>query len=203
MEALGRIPDYMRQPEAHLQDIHDAYLTLQIDAKKLKEFLNLLRGDSPRIPVIKNYALTQSAYAVTVVLLVLANVAMRAFEPWNLALEQEASVWEEEILTLGENALHFRPLGASYMPMFLGIIWASTSEPERKTRVEDYLAMYQSDFPSIKWLDYSRQVQLAIISLHERAQHISMDPDLLSVGDGSVCICHGEEWRAQDFCVLL
>lgn len=99
------------------------------------------------------HARRQTGYGILLLLGLMGNWALSAFgigDP--RALELEKIFLIDEIMGLAQKASQYRPLAASAMPGFIMAAKTMTDDADatRLARLEELLALYQSDFPAAK-----------------------------------------------------
>ncbi|KAM5358360.1 hypothetical protein ACJZ2D_015345 [Fusarium nematophilum] len=155
MRNLGRIPDFINEPELHSMEITCAYHRLRIDMETLTQIIravNFPPGSSPTLMELRLSRAYHSAYSVLLSVFMIMGQLMQAFDPYNLSLVGEMALCCTEIISMAGNVSQFRPLGASHVPISLAIAWAALDEPVMKGQVEMLLSDYQEDFPVTKWM---------------------------------------------------
>ncbi|KAI1033058.1 hypothetical protein LB504_006264 [Fusarium proliferatum] len=152
---LGRLPDFINDPELHRMEITCAYHRLCRDLRKLSEIVKAVTwapGFSPTPMQLRLSRSYNSAYSVLLTVLVIIGQVMQAFDPYNLALVGEAALCSSEVVSLAHRISQYRPLGASHVPLTLAIAWAATDEPGMKRQLEETLEEYQQDWTVTQWM---------------------------------------------------
>ncbi|KAF4960617.1 hypothetical protein FSARC_10431 [Fusarium sarcochroum] len=152
---LGRLPDFINDPELHRMEITCAYHRLCRDLRKLSEIVRAVTFPPDYSPTPLELRLSRSyysAYSVMLTVLVIIGQLMQAFDPYNLALVGEAALCSSEIVWMARSISHYRPLGASHVPLTLAIAWAATEEPGLKAQLEGLLEEYQQDWTVTQWM---------------------------------------------------
>ncbi|QPC76888.1 hypothetical protein HYE68_007640 [Fusarium pseudograminearum] len=151
---LGRLPDFINNPETHRMEITCAYHRLCRDLRKVAEIVRAVTWEPGYSPTPMQLRLSRSynsAYSVLLTVLVIMNCLMQAFDPYNLALVGEAALCSSEVVSMARNISQYRPLGASHVPLALAIAWAATEEEGLKTQLYDLLKEYQQDWMVTRW----------------------------------------------------
>ncbi|PCD35964.1 hypothetical protein AU210_008519 [Fusarium oxysporum f. sp. radicis-cucumerinum] len=100
---LGRLPDFINDPELHRMEITCAYHRLCRDLRKLSEIVKAVTwapGFSPTPMQLRLSRSYNSAYSVLLTVLVIIGQLMQAFDPYNLALVGEAALCSSEVVSL-------------------------------------------------------------------------------------------------------
>ncbi|KAF5018895.1 hypothetical protein F66182_9114 [Fusarium sp. NRRL 66182] len=188
---LGRIPDFINDPELHRMEITCAYHRLCRDMHRLAEIVKAVSyppGSSPTPMELRLTRAYNSAYSVMLTVLVIMGQLMQAFDPYNLGLVGEAALCSSEVVSMAHNISQYRPLGASHVPMTLSIAWAATEEPGLKTQLEELLEEYQQDWSVTQWMRVGYWWRNKFAELRVRLAPRIESPDqedlLISVGEG-------------------
>lgn len=129
---------------------------MKIDLATLRVLLETL-AQSPDTKT--QHSRLQGAYSL---LLSFANVlnsflrALSSDQPHTItsaSLVVESEGFVGETIKLATDALVYRPLGSSSMPLVLTTAWVATKDLGRRGRIEGLLLLYQSDFCVMNWSD--------------------------------------------------
>ncbi|KAF5679764.1 hypothetical protein FHETE_655 [Fusarium heterosporum] len=148
MRNLGRLPDFINEPEANRMDITCAYHRLCRDLTKVNEIVKAVTwapGYSPTPAQLRLSRAYNSVYSVMLTVLVILGQLMQAFDPYSLDLVGEAALCCSEVVAMAHRISEYRPLGASHVPLTLAIAWAATEEPVLKAQLKQLLNEYQED----------------------------------------------------------
>ncbi|KAH8883231.1 hypothetical protein GQ53DRAFT_664395 [Thozetella sp. PMI_491] len=155
LESLGKIPTYLRQPTAHVDDMAQHYRELMSDLAKLRIGMDALAGASPSPPTTNIFSAVQTLYGFGLSMAICANAFLRIFFPVSSVLEMEWWSLYNDITMVGRQAMGFRPLGATYVPIMLTSVWSTTSDLNVKAEMEAQVNIYQPDFPGLRWMKYA------------------------------------------------
>ncbi|KAJ5232094.1 hypothetical protein N7468_005050 [Penicillium chermesinum] len=152
--SISMLPEFMRNPDAHLPAITSLYFQLREDAQKTRSFLDQLAAEkvttsSPLVPGPR--ARYQTAYVMMASLALVANALMRIFDPGNAMLMNEAAYFCDAIVDEAHLASCYRPLGSAYAALCLVVALSTADDPQRIARIESILGDYQSDFRDVRW----------------------------------------------------
>lgn len=128
------------------------------------------------IPVMRLYAGLQTAYCLLLALALILNGILRAYEPHDTIIVGESARFADEIITLAHKLSERRPLGASYIPVCLTPVWATTDDPLKQAEVEKMLAEYQTDFAQAKWIDIAIWTKGMLNRLHLKVAVAKQQP---------------------------
>lgn len=173
---LAHFTALIREPELHLLEIHSTYQRVYADCAKMKAIL-------AQIPVVlmpdgrlttplpaRNRALHvawQTGYGILLFMVIVLNAVQRAYGGVVdvESLETQSAGFVADVLALSEQAMQYRPLGASATPVYLVAAYAvlGGKEPE-SAKVEAILAEYQTDFNASRWIDIARSLRARLRS---------------------------------------
>jgi len=146
IQSLAAVSGYTRNVQGSLPDIQSSYQVLRHDLVKMKALL--LASSAKHV-----HARRQTGYGTLLLLGLMANWALATFKIGDQpTLESEKVFFIDEIMELAQEASQYRPLAASAMPGFIMAAKETTDETDtaRRTRLEELLVLYQSDFPAAK-----------------------------------------------------
>ncbi|KAK1759946.1 hypothetical protein QBC47DRAFT_438281 [Echria macrotheca] len=144
---LAAVSAYTRDVAGNLPAIKSTYDILQTDLAKMKMLLSGVSGSN--IPAAASWtrARRQTGYGTLLLLGLMANWALTAFRVGDVsALMAERVSLVDEVMELAQRAVEYRPLAASAMPGFIMAAKVMTDDAVRLARLDELLALYQSDF---------------------------------------------------------
>ncbi|KAI9929365.1 hypothetical protein MW887_000833 [Aspergillus wentii] len=119
---IGKLPLFVRDPEAHFFDIQDFYRQLKKEypilrehTKKAKLQASSTATRKPTMLDIKILSRFQAACGITLSLAVILNRILAAFDPDDVSLDEYSVLFCDDIMLLAKDAGRHRPLGAGYM----------------------------------------------------------------------------------------
>lgn len=89
-------------------------------------------------------------------------------------LASEADGLVDQVITLAEQAMQYRPLAASATPVCLMVAWAVTDDPGKQDRLQELLDEYEKDFSSASWRNQAVKVRARLRSQHLKSEPISI-----------------------------
>jgi len=95
----------------------------------------------------------------------LLNSLLRAISHDHTSLLPESVGFVEETVTLATDALQYRPLGSSSMPLVLTTAWVATKDKFCRRRIEKLLEEYQSDFTIMNWLEVAFWLEARLVNV--------------------------------------
>lgn len=205
---LGRLPDFINNPETHRMEITCAYHRLCRDLRKVAEIVRAVTWEPGYSPTPMQLRLSRSynsAYSVLLTVLVIMNCLMQAFDPYNLALVGEAALCSSEVVSMARNISQYRPLGASHVPLALAIAWAATEEEGLKTQLYDLLKEYQQDWMVTRWDKVGYWWMDKFGELRERLAPRVISPDdedILTFERTGVSLSYRPKQPAEECCVM-
>jgi hypothetical protein len=205
---LGRLPDFINEPETHRMEITCAYHRLCRDLRKVAEIVKAVTWEPGYSPTPMQLRLSRSynsAYSVMLTVLVIMNCLMQAFDPYNLALVGEAALCSSEVVSMARNISQYRPLGASHVPLALAIALAATEEDGLRTQLEELLKEYQQDWMVTRWDKVGYWWMDKFAELKERLAPRVVSPDeegILILEGSGVNLSHRPKQPAEECCVM-
>jgi hypothetical protein len=149
MQSLARIPDLLREPAKHIDDILTSYQRIRIEIPLLKGSLELadaLVSGSPTNKSTKTRIHYQALVGLLLASALIFNAYLRAFGADDGNMVEEADNMANDAIKLAHDASQYRPLGASFAPLCLIPAWTATDNIEIQQRVIEALMIYQDDF---------------------------------------------------------
>ena len=163
LQTLAKVPDYLRYPEEYLPEIESTYTQMKIDISTMRNSLNKL-GQAPNTRTL--HSRFQAAYSLILSFANLLNSLLRVFSEDHTSLIPESVCYVGETILLAEEALEYRPLGSSAMPLVLTTAWVATSDISRRIRIEKLLIEYQSDFAIMNWMEVAEWLEERLRDIH-------------------------------------
>lgn len=151
LKSLARIPDLIRDPAKHIDDISTSYQRMRVEIPLLKGALELtdaLVSKSPTSAFIKTRIQYQISFGLLVACALIFNGYLRAYGADDGNMVEEADNMANDVIKLAHDASQYRPLGASFIPLCLVPAWTATDDIEIQQRVVEALRIYQDDFPA-------------------------------------------------------
>lgn len=158
MRSLARVPDIMRRGK-HTSEGDNEHTELRDEMRtfyeKSKEVVDVLQkrwasveqpDSSSPILAVRLHAHFQRMYGLGLVIGLILNRVLSAFDTKDNNLIVESTHYATEILALAPQATRYRPIGANYMTMCLVAAWVGTEDKELKSEIEIALKDYQKDF---------------------------------------------------------
>ncbi|KAF7862537.1 hypothetical protein EAF04_007410 [Stromatinia cepivora] len=150
LQVLAKVPEYLRNPEQHLPAIKSTYHQMKIDLSTMRHSLENL-GRAPHTKTL--HSRFQAAYGLILAFTNILNTLLRAFPHDHASLLPESIAYFDETISLAEDALQYRPLGSSAMPLVLTSAWVATKDISQRSKVEKLLEEYRSDFAIMNWME--------------------------------------------------
>ncbi|KAF7909336.1 uncharacterized protein EAF01_003054 [Botrytis porri] len=163
LQTLAKVPEYLRYPEEYLPEIKSTYAQMKIDLSTMRNSLDKLR-QAPHTRTL--HSRFQAAYSLILSFANLLNSLLRVSSDDHTSLIPESVCFVEETIVLAEDALEYRPLGSSAMPMVLTTAWVATSDISRRIRIEKLLTEYQSDFAIMNWMEVALWLEERLRDIH-------------------------------------
>jgi hypothetical protein len=165
MKCLAHLPDLiqrgrcaLKQPvlfdsvllelQREVRNLHGNYAPILKSIRERLERMNsrgLSQHPGPDCLEKKIHAYFTRSYGMALAVGIVLNCILIALVGTNPQLSQESSQFSDEILALAEVVNQYRPLGASYMILCLGVAWLGATDPKVKAKTAEYLFDYQRD----------------------------------------------------------
>ena len=182
----------------YLHEVQPAYDQVVLDREKLRQILVGMSSsnqssnpdpDSPNFAFTKMYTQYQSAYGLLLGLALVLNSILRAFDPFNVTLGEEAAQFSAETIALAEEVAKYRPLGSSYMPTCLTAAWVAMEGTSQQVQIEALLKDWQADFAETDWISIARWLKRTF----ERRALRSLSPMMIEAAPESMEVALLEE----------
>ncbi|TGO22442.1 hypothetical protein BPAE_0168g00130 [Botrytis paeoniae] len=168
LQTLAKVPEYLGYPEEYLPEIKSTYAQMKIDLSTMRTSLDKL-CQAPRTRTL--HSRFQVAYSLILSFANLLNSLLRVLSEDHTSLIPESVCYVEETIVLAVDALEYRPLGSSAMPLVLTTAWVSTSDISRRFRIEKLLIEYQSDFAIMNWMEVALWLENRLSHIHSSLQN--------------------------------
>lgn len=167
------LPAQLEEPENHLVQLRSSYELMKLEAEKLVPSviqLNAACEASKDAQYYKAYVICESSVCVLHCLMAVLRRTLQIFHPMDLGLAQDAKHASKQVLAAATRAWSFRPLGTTYMPKTLCLQWATTDDPDIKSRLENMIDQYRQDFRGDSWTKLAMFFEHRFETLRRRAQ---------------------------------
>lgn len=179
LQVLAKVPEYLRNLEIHLPVIKSTYHQMKIDLSTLRHSLENL-GRAPHTKTL--HSRFQAVYSLILAFTNILNTFLRAFPHDDNSLLPESVAYFDETISLAEDALQYRPLGSSTMPLVPTSAWVATNDSSRRSKVEKLLEEYQSDFSILNWMEIAFWLEARRGSVYASFQNYGVTTAKLSNG---------------------
>ncbi|TFB05878.1 hypothetical protein CCMA1212_001536 [Trichoderma ghanense] len=149
LKSLVHIPDLIREPFEHKDEIVIAYERMRLEIPLLKRGLGVadaLASESQTDATTKIRIQYQVSYGLLLGCALMFNGYLRAFGADDGSMVEESDMMANEAIKLAHAASQYRPLGASFIPLCLIPAWAASDDVAIQRRVIEALEIYQDDF---------------------------------------------------------
>ncbi|KAF7943633.1 uncharacterized protein EAE97_005704 [Botrytis byssoidea] len=163
LQTLAKVPEYLRYPKEYLSEIKSTYIQMKIDLSTMRNTLDKL-GQAPYTRTL--HSRFQAAYSLILSFANLLNSLLRVLSEDHTSLIPESVCYVDETIVLAEEALEYRPLGSSAMPLVLTTAWVATSDMSRRIRIEKLLIEHQSDFTIMNWMEVALWLEERLGGIH-------------------------------------
>lgn len=137
-------------------ELHDAQLQLlnlwRETYKRAFEDIATAESEKAASRASYLYAFNQRMFSMAVFNVCYINCLIRAMSLAEdvLALRKEAVSYGYEIITLAYDAMPYRPLGSSFIPLCLMVAWFTPADDEMRGELETLWGLYCEDFPAAR-----------------------------------------------------
>ncbi|KAG5952204.1 hypothetical protein E4U53_001420 [Claviceps sorghi] len=172
------LPTQLEEPEKHLVHLLSSYELMKLEAEKLIPAiiqLNAACEASKDVQYYRAYVICESSVCVLHCLMAVLRRTLQIFYPMDLILKDDAKEASDRILEAATRAWSFRPLGTTYIPKTLCLMWATTDDPRAKEKLEDMINHYREDFRGDSWtkiaMFFERRFETLRRSVQSRMPH--------------------------------
>ena len=174
LRRLAEMSVLIRNPAPNITQIWSQYEQMKSDLSKIRGRVSKIARLLPARPDLhysrpnhglKIHILHQTCHGLVLTLALVVNAILLAADNSSAVLVAEALQMQCEVLELAADASQYRPMGASYMPLCLMVVWSGTSDAEIRNGAERLLQDWQADFPAADYLAGARW-------LHRTFQHL-------------------------------
>lgn len=186
LRQLARTSMLLRSPEMDLAEVQCKYDHVRNNCAKLEAILSkapisrsqegILITNLP--PTAKRlHVRQQTGHGILLMIALALNKILQtqnssASDRSTLSLEADNLV--DQVLTLAEQAMQYRPLAASATPLCLIVAWAVTDNALKQERLQELLDEYEKDFASVRWRDQAVKVKERLSNRRLDTEPISM-----------------------------
>jgi hypothetical protein len=154
MENLAKYNKFIREPENHIEAIKAAYQCLQEESLVMTAKNDaIVSSHDPAVLSVSRSIMV--CHGIILCLAIVLNRILSILDPADQILIDQGSAYRDQAILLSQQVQHMRPLGAAFVPLCLVACWASTTDPEFRSRVAAILNDYESDFDSDQWMNTS------------------------------------------------
>ncbi|KAF4988689.1 hypothetical protein FDECE_14962 [Fusarium decemcellulare] len=168
---LAEASFFMRSPRKHLYQIQCMYNLVRAEKPKVRQCL-VLATMATMLPTATPMAMRvcgsyRFAYSTMIALGSMLNHVLRIFydDPDLLA---ESHDYVDEAISLTDQCASSRPHGASFIPDFLKMVWATITDSYRSTEIEVILWDYQHDVEGADYLEEALTLKRRLYRLAKR-----------------------------------
>ncbi|KAL2062053.1 hypothetical protein VTL71DRAFT_6319 [Oculimacula yallundae] len=147
LKNLGKISDFIVDPEGHLVEMYFIYQSMEADLARIRTYLATLENSDSTA-----HSRYITIYGIQLSFAMILNMLLRSFSVDNfMQMLVECTALVSETITVAEKARQYRPLGSSCTPMTLTCAMATTTDSTQKQRAGELLDEYQEDFEIADW----------------------------------------------------
>ncbi|KAK9437531.1 transcription factor Cys6 [Metarhizium brunneum] len=167
------LPMFLQEPEYHLVQLRSSYDLMRVEVKKIIPITKQLHeacATSLDMNYYKGYTICESSICVLHTLMAIIRKTLLVFHPYDSTLKEHEESATNVVLASAARAWNFRPLGTTYMPKTLCLLWATTDDPNMKAKVEDMIDNYREDFRGDSWTKIALFFEQRFERLRKRVQ---------------------------------
>ncbi|KAI1859832.1 hypothetical protein JX265_010281 [Neoarthrinium moseri] len=153
---MAEVTHYLSDPERYLAGLECVYRLFQVEKPQVRHLLALstMSALSPTATPMDTKVCASYRFAYTIMLGLgsILNYFIRIFDSNPILLEESHHIIDESIWVAHEYS-QLRPYGATFVPDYLKMVWASITDFHRSTEIEAILIDYQNDFEGAAYLE--------------------------------------------------
>jgi hypothetical protein len=119
--SIAKLPAMDRNPDQQVDEIRSTYAQLQIDCNKISRVLaqvqRMLANDESSTASSRLHVRTQTGYAILLCLALVFSAILHSFDPSDTTKSNETEALIDQVIYLTIDALQYRPLASSFMPV--------------------------------------------------------------------------------------
>ncbi|GAB1211365.1 hypothetical protein ATERTT37_000478 [Aspergillus terreus] len=147
LRSLSRLPAFVTHPQDHYIEILSTYERMRADFRRIEACLRALAADPSSVRVFSRF---QAAYCMLLSMAFVLNRVLRAFNPRNKALVEQATGIFDAVMRIAREAAPMKPVGACFVPPCLFCLWLCATDKGQLDEVQRLLAEYRPLYPVAK-----------------------------------------------------
>lgn len=120
---------------------------MRADFRRIEACLRALAADPSSVRVFSRF---QAAYCMLLSMAFVLNRVLRAFNPRNKALVEQATGIFDAVMRIARGAAPMKPVGACFVPPCLFCLWLCATDKGQLDEVQRLLAEYRPLYPVAK-----------------------------------------------------
>ncbi|KAF5611630.1 uncharacterized protein FSUBG_2067 [Fusarium subglutinans] len=208
---MGELSILMRSPKKNLRQLRSIYDVMQFEMPKVRQLLALatISTAAPNAPAmsIRVCSSYRVAYGILLAMTAVIGHTLRIWDT-DLTLVGNSHDCVDECIALVEQCESARPYGASFVPDFLTMVWAASTDSYRNDEMAEYLVDYENDSVGADFMGQAMSIRERLFAMEARETaeevEVILDPalDALVKGKGPV-VSVQEIQPAVSECVIL
>ncbi|KAF4336696.1 hypothetical protein FBEOM_9442 [Fusarium beomiforme] len=182
---MAQVSILMRSPKKNLLQLRGIYDVMQFEMPKVRQLLAFatISAAAPYAPPMS--VRICSSYRIAYgILLAMTAVIGHTLQIWDIDLTLVGNLHDcvDECIALVEQCESARPYGAIFVPDFLTMVWAATTDGYRNDEMAEYLVDYEKDSVGADFMGQATSIRERLLAMEARetAQDIknTLDPIL-------------------------
>lgn len=170
---LTELSALLQEPEKHLLRLRSSYDMMLLESRKLVRAtvqLNAACQAGSNVAYSQGYVICEASVCVLHSLMAILRRTLQVFHPEDGNLHMHSEDAAQQIIDSAARASSFRPLGTTYLPRTLCLMWATTDDCYMKARLEDTIDDYRDEFRGDSWTQLAFMFEQRFADLRRRFQ---------------------------------
>ncbi|KAF5249724.1 hypothetical protein FANTH_5032 [Fusarium anthophilum] len=208
---MGELSILMRSPKQNLRQLKSIYDVMQFEMPKIRQLLALatISTAAPNAPAmsIRVCSSYRVAYGILLAMTAVIGQTLRIWDT-DLTLVGNSHDCVDECIALVEQCESARPYGANFVPDFLTMVWAATTDGYRNDEMAEYLVEYEKDSIGADFMGQAMSIRERLFAMEAREtaeeMEVILDPALDALVKGKRPVVSVQEIQpAVSECVIL
>ncbi|KAF5554192.1 hypothetical protein FNAPI_6527 [Fusarium napiforme] len=168
---MGELSILMRSPKNNLRQLRSIYDVMQFEMPKVRQLLALatISTAAPNAPAmaIRVCSSYRVAYGILLAMTAVIGHTLRIWDT-DLKLVGNSHDCVDECIALVEQCESARPYGANFVPDFLTMVWAATTDGYRNDEMAEYLVDYEKDSIGADFMGQAMSIRERLFAMEAR-----------------------------------
>ncbi|EFY91587.1 hypothetical protein MAC_02472 [Metarhizium acridum CQMa 102] len=152
LRVFAMLPDLIRHPSENKEQIHWIYSYILDQYLQVKVFISANRETSCWNAY--DGIICNERHGLFIAIGITLNALLRAFNPSNILLVSQRSIFCADAIILAERAKQERPLAAHHVPQAIVAAWCVTDDEATKEKLRQLIEDYRSTFAMAKLVQH-------------------------------------------------